>query len=242
MRPHTSYLVCATPRSGSFLLCEALKTSGIAGRPEEYFWRDDEPFWKNRWGVSFYADYVAHAIEEGTTPNGVFGAKLMWAYFADDVAPKLRGIPTYRDLPLCNLLPAVFPNLRYLYITRQDKVRQAVSHLKAIQTNVWAVSAGEVPTPAREPTYDFAALDHLVRELTDQDAAWRRYFADCGVAPLRVVYEELAREYEGTRDAVLAYLGLVVPPAHVFAPRRLRRQADATSDAWVARYLREKRG
>jgi trehalose 2-sulfotransferase len=32
-----SYLVCATPRSGSTLLCEALKATGVAGRPEEYF-------------------------------------------------------------------------------------------------------------------------------------------------------------------------------------------------------------
>ena len=32
-----SYLVCATPRSGSTLVCQALKETGIAGRPEEYF-------------------------------------------------------------------------------------------------------------------------------------------------------------------------------------------------------------
>ena len=54
METNTSYLICATPRSGSFLLCEALKNTGIAGNPEEYFWRGDEPFWKERWGVSNY--------------------------------------------------------------------------------------------------------------------------------------------------------------------------------------------
>ncbi|MBA2364790.1 MAG: hypothetical protein H0V86_14810, partial [Chloroflexia bacterium] len=42
MHPHTSYLICGTPRSGSFLLCEALKNTGLAGMPEEYFWRGDE--------------------------------------------------------------------------------------------------------------------------------------------------------------------------------------------------------
>src|SRR5204862_7996684 len=35
--PSRSYLICATPRSGSTLLCEALKAGGIAGIPEEYF-------------------------------------------------------------------------------------------------------------------------------------------------------------------------------------------------------------
>src|SRR3954447_6997345 len=37
MHPDRSYLVCATPRSGSTLVCHALEETGIAGRPEEYF-------------------------------------------------------------------------------------------------------------------------------------------------------------------------------------------------------------
>ena len=37
MKPDCSYLVCATPRSGSTLVCHALEETGVAGRPEEYF-------------------------------------------------------------------------------------------------------------------------------------------------------------------------------------------------------------
>src|SRR5919109_2288957 len=37
MTAERSYLVCATPRSGSTLVCQALKETGVAGRPEEYF-------------------------------------------------------------------------------------------------------------------------------------------------------------------------------------------------------------
>ena len=37
MEPDRSYLVCATPRSGSTLVCHALEETGVAGRPEEYF-------------------------------------------------------------------------------------------------------------------------------------------------------------------------------------------------------------
>src|SRR4051794_11021098 len=35
--PLLGYLVCATPRSGSTLLCELLTSTGVAGRPAEYF-------------------------------------------------------------------------------------------------------------------------------------------------------------------------------------------------------------
>src|SRR3954453_1951322 len=37
VRPELSYLVCATPRSGSTLLCHLLDQTGMAGHPEEYF-------------------------------------------------------------------------------------------------------------------------------------------------------------------------------------------------------------
>lgn len=37
VRPELSYLICATPRSGSTLLCAALDDTGIAGHPEEHF-------------------------------------------------------------------------------------------------------------------------------------------------------------------------------------------------------------
>src|SRR6476469_7593331 len=37
MQPERSYLVCATPRSGSTLVCHALEETGVAGRPEEHF-------------------------------------------------------------------------------------------------------------------------------------------------------------------------------------------------------------
>src|SRR5579864_9417497 len=86
MQPQISYLVCGTPRCGSSLLCEALKNTGVAGRPEEYFWRGDESFWRERWGVSTYEEYLTRAIEQGTTSNDVFSAKLMWGYFDDFVA------------------------------------------------------------------------------------------------------------------------------------------------------------
>src|SRR4051795_11891381 len=35
--PTLVYLVCATPRSGSTLLCESLAATGVAGHPDEFF-------------------------------------------------------------------------------------------------------------------------------------------------------------------------------------------------------------
>src|SRR3982751_3375143 len=127
--PDRSYLVCATPRSGSTLVCHALKKTGVAGRPEEYFEAlrhsgrprrreeyflgvgdqsildqlrgrgvaDDAQPRSPLWSRTAYDRYLEWAIETGTTPNGVFSAKLMWGYFGDFVS-LLRNVPRYRDL------------------------------------------------------------------------------------------------------------------------------------------------
>ena len=235
MRPHTSYLVCGTPRCGISLLCEALKNTGSAGRPEEYFWRDDELFWSERWGVSTYADYLDKALEEGTTLNSVFGAKVMWGYF-DDFVSKLRQIPDCRGMAVPDLMQIVFPNLHYIWMTRRDKVRQAVSFWKAIQTDVWAWTTDEPPVPAKEPAFDFEAIDYLVQEIVTHEAAWQQYFSECGVTPFTVIYEDLVLACEETALQILQYLNIPIPENLVFAERRLKKQADALSEEWVQRY------
>ncbi len=60
----------------------------------------------------------------------------MWGYFGDFVS-LLRNIPRYRDLPLAELMPTVFPNLTFVRVVRANKVRQAVSLWKAVQTARW---------------------------------------------------------------------------------------------------------
>ena len=62
--------------------------TGRMGRPEEYFWRWQEAQWASRFGLpapdeSNYAAYVGEALQYGTTPNGVFAAKVFWAHAED---------------------------------------------------------------------------------------------------------------------------------------------------------------
>jgi LPS sulfotransferase NodH len=236
--PHTSYLICATPRSGSSLLCEALKLTRVAGKPGAYFDRGDMPMWSRRWGVSNYAEYLAKALEEGTTTNGVFGAKVMWGYF-HDFERRLRKLPQYRELPLPELLPAVFPNLRYIRMTRRDKVRQAVSYSKAIQTEVWSQKNGQTRVPEKELAYDCEQIDQLVQEIVAHETAWDQYFQFCRVKPFTVVYEDFVAAYESTAIEVLRYLQVPVPDNLSFTGRWMIRQADALSEEWVQRHHEE---
>ena len=267
MRPHTSYLICATQRSGSTLLCEALQNTGLAGWPEEYFQahkntgsiRRAEDYFKGLHVTDMisyldesspsseplpqaegqpYENFLAEVIQHGTTANGVFGAKIMWVYFGGFIG-KLRGIPCYRKLKARNLLPSVFPNLHYIWLTRQDKVRQAVSLWKALQTWVWRQET-DTSSPQKEPHFHFPAIDHLVRELEADELAWQRYFKRHHIQPYTVVYEQLVSTYEETALDILRYLDIPLSHEPTFSERRMKRQADALSEEWVQRYHQHK--
>ncbi len=287
MMPDRSYLVCATPRSGSTLVCQALRETGVAGRPEEYFEAlrhsgrprrpeeyfdgvDDRSLLEHLgerrlaeepqprsplWSRAAYDRYLEWALETGTTPNGVFGAKLMWGYFGD-FASLLRNVPEYRDVPLAALLPTVFPKLRFVRVVRANKVRQAVSLWKAVQTATWrqqdtAAGAGE---GAEEPPYKsflqehrpqlrfhYGAIEHLLNQVMVEEARWDAFFEHSRIKPVLVLYENFADDYEAATRNVLERLELEISPDHEFAPR-MKRQSDGINDDWTRRYADLKLG
>ena len=272
-----SYLICATPRSGSTLLCEALENTGIAGNPKEYFEalratglpRHPKEYFTslenqeimNLLGdfsrldhastpppsqtYASYAEYLAHVLQEGTTFNGIFGAKVMWGYF-DDFISNLRDLPEGREKPVPELLSSIFPDLRYIRVSRLDKVRQAVSLWKAIQTDTWREDepssfVDQQVDGAHEPQkqvlhFHFLAIDYLVRQIEEHERAWQRYFEEAAIRPFNVVYEDLSANYEGTALQILEYLNIPIPEKPLFAARRMKRQSNALSEEWVERY------
>jgi trehalose 2-sulfotransferase len=283
MQPDRSYLVCATPRSGSTLVCHALEETGVAGRPEEYFEalrhsgrprRPEEYFLgvedqsirdhlgersvgsepqprSPLWSRAAYDRYLEWAFETGTTDNGVFGAKLMWGYFGEFVS-LLRNIPACRDVPLAELLPAVFPDLTFVRVVRANKVRQAVSLWKAVQTATWredqasnkAASIEDEGSPpyrsfveAHRPQlrFHYKAIDHLLKGLLIEEASWDAFFEHSGIKPILVLYENFAADYETSTLNLLERLDLTCAEDFEFEPR-MKRQSDKINDDWTRRY------
>jgi LPS sulfotransferase NodH len=257
--PALSYLVCATPRSGSTLLCETLRASGVAGnplehfqhfrasgqarQPREYFTGLDDPevlgllskLDPPRPDPEPSADWWARILAEGTGPNGVWGGKLMWGHMWDllERAHDLDGVGAAADLD--QTLRALFgDDLRLIYVTRPDKVEQAVSLWRAVQTQTWRAGRGVSSDDAR---YAFAGIDHLVGQLEEHDAQWRRWFEAHGRTPLQISYDDLAADPQTAIGAVLRHLGL--PADDVPAPAT-ERQGDARSRAWAQRYRTER--
>src|SRR3954466_6617189 len=141
-----SLLVCATPRSGSTLLCALLEGTKVAGRPQEFFERlahsglprQPREYFEGVDDLEILAllaptdpgspdpvDPIPGALADGSTANGVFAAKLMWTHLVD-LAARLGRAPD------AALLHERFPAPHYVHVTREDKIAQAVSLWRAV--------------------------------------------------------------------------------------------------------------
>jgi LPS sulfotransferase NodH len=278
-----SYLVCATQRSGSTLLCELLKGTGVAGHPEEFFeaMRDtgvpphpgdflrglaatglgvrddpkptDAPAYSSLAGLADYREHLERTFTMGTTPNGVFGAKLMFNQL-DELHALAGRLPELAGLEIEVLLERLFGQPRYIWISRRDVVRQAVSMWKALQSRRWRADDGNGDDDGGDgldgpdgdddesvaPHYRFDAIDHLVRRFQAEERGWQSFFSRHGVEPLAIAYEdELVVDRDGTIRRALEWLG-VSPPPGWHAEEPMRRQSGSSSDDWVAAYHRDR--
>jgi LPS sulfotransferase NodH len=235
-----SYLICATPRSGSTLLCGLLRSTGAAGRPESYFRRPDEQAWADQWhlprnaaGHFDYRDYVRAARAQGTTPNGIFGARVMWPT-VEDIVARLRAARPEPSGTDHDVLSDAFGPVRYVHLRRTDTVAQAVSWARAEQTGYWHPGDG-FPASAPEPQFDFREIRSFVEQIDAHTAAWTRWFATAGVRPHVVRYEELVADMTGVTREILRCLGIESPADQIISAGA-QRQADELNRDWISRY------
>lgn len=244
-----SYLVIATPRSGSTLLGQGLQASGVAGEPREFFGHK-MAHWMERWDTPELPAYVAQLQTRRSSSNGVFGAKLLYGQLLH-----LEGIARQEaDLAALSrgdLLRSLFPDLHILWATRDDKLRQAISWFKARQTGVWgqgrgaeepklgrAWRLGDEPLQPGELAFDFAGIAALLQQAEAEDAAISARMTDAGFTPYRVVYEAYAPRYSEATAEILDWMGIAHPPLNLPNPRTVR-LADDRTDEWVTRFQEE---
>jgi trehalose 2-sulfotransferase len=255
MSAPTAYLVLASQRSGSTLLVESLRATGVAGEPGEFFqylpttsqspqprqWFDGvedesilrllDPLDEGKPDLAppeIWRDYIRTV---GRTPNGIWGGKLMWNQ-TPLLLQRAQGLPDRSGEGLRSAICDVIgsePVLIHVY--RPDVVSQAVSFWRAVQTRVWRGR----PDPVRDARaeYHAGAIAHVVSMLRAQEQGWRAWFAEENVEPMDVPYPMLWRNLTQVVASVLEAVGqdprLAPPPV-------LERQADQRSDEWVDRY------
>jgi LPS sulfotransferase NodH len=220
---------------------ETLRHSSLPRQPREYFAGADLPDVLELLAPVHSGSASSESPEawweriraEGKTENGIWGGKLMWGHVEDFLA-RARGLPGLSGADLETALRTLLNEPRLIFVTRRDKVAQAVSLWKALQTQSWrAADAAD----HSDPRYQYAGIDYLVSQLRSDERAWAEWFASAGLDLLEVSYEEIDA---APQDAVARVLD-VLELADVSAPMpTLSRQRDELSAAWIERYRRER--
>jgi LPS sulfotransferase NodH len=224
------------------LLTDGLHATRRAGRPKQFFLRKYEADFAAAHHLDPNAGFAAYVRDIATataTSNEVFGFKLM-SWYLDDFLARLRetrafGAAGADDL---ELLRNAFPRLRFIYIFRRHKLRQALSKARATQTNLWKVQEGN--RASREPEFDAELIGQCLQDGARQEKIWDRFFQRIGVNPFRIEYEKLCQDYQGTIRGVLGFLQISLPRgAQIVSPVTIR-QADEISRMWEERFLAER--
>lgn len=194
-RASSRYVLCATQRSGSFLLCRQLINAGI-GVPQEYFNPLHIDILCRRWQLDREngQTYLRELYARRTTRNCVWGTKLQWPQY-------LNNLPTI-DAGLLETAHCVF-----LY--RADIPAQAVSLHISIVTGVWGFDGTRTTTNKEGIRLgDIQHVIRCVRTINHENDAWRQFFASRRIAPLTLRYEDLVANQPDSVTRVAELLGL----------------------------------
>lgn len=213
-----SIVLATEERSGSEWLCQLLAGTNRLGRPSEYL--------NGAWVRTFIADYpdrieeqVPLAHHAGTTTNGVFAMKLHTWHF-DRLSEAMR-------------LTDVFPNPMFVRLTRRDRLRQAISLVRARQTNSYHAHTAK----AAEEVYDADDIARTLKDVIRLSSRWDAYFARNGIDPLRIEYEQLEADPVGVMQQIARLVGEQIRPVDLEISRPLKVQRDSVTEAWRSRFL-----
>lgn len=243
--------IASVERTGSTLLCSILRGTGMAGTPIEYLniqtnnfarFRDQHGVprlkshlrplgrartlvgrrfpWRNiDWfDDASWRDYLASIAEANKTPNGVFGVKMHWNQYERHMLN--RGL----DVSFWNA------PVKWVRITRRDEIRQAISFVRAAQTDSWNSSM----QVKREPHYDPEAILAALNRIDHENSCWSTYFDEHDIHPLHITFEELTRDTAKTIRRVMDHIG---SPIEVVPDTQTKPQSDGTNAEWARLFV-----
>jgi LPS sulfotransferase NodH len=225
--PVKRYVILMTPRSGSTVLSAALAKTGVLGRPGERFNRASGYVQElaRKTGARDLAGLIDQVVNTSLTPNGVSGIKgglhqvlpyMMTRHWRDQNADTL-----------------------YLYLTREDVLRQAVSRYKGMETKIWHFRGEETRESRKElleVPYDFDAIQKQVHYIVEMMCDYEMYFARLGILPYRLTYEQVTSQMPEIVAEIARRLDVTLDREITLEEAGMEKLADENSEALIEQF------
>jgi trehalose 2-sulfotransferase len=185
----------------------------------------------------FNIAYLKAAIRAGKGATNVFGLRLMREYL-ENLSIVLEQIFPGLSSDVQRFERA-FGDILYIHVSRENKLAQAVSLVKAQQSGLWHVAPDgteiERLGAPQDPEYDFGLIQQQLVNLEAFDVDWNKWFEQQRVTPMRVRYEILDKEPDKVLHQICDALGVEAPKAGAIRPG-LAKLADDVSVDWMHRF------
>lgn len=220
------YIIASIQRTGSNLLRHLLETVKV-GRPCEMIYEVMEE------------NIETVYLKGKSNPRSeIWGATFHWSHWERALA-KLREI-TSHDSDDFQMLNDTFPGLKFIYLYRLNKIKQAISWVRARQTGQWQYPHNE---SVKEGEYNEVEIDKILMRINLQQVSWQNFFDTYNIRPHFVAYEELCENRIHVISGILKFLGCPLRGVDKINGMQMpiKKQYDAVSEEWYQRFIKNKR-
>lgn len=219
--PQLTFQIATTARTGSTLLAMDLWRSGLAA-PFEYLNRPYMGQLMTRLDSQDFETYWPRLQRLRSDRRGIFGVKIFFPHF------------NLWDVQTEIFSEGVLPQFT-IFLDREDKVAQAVSLSRAVQTQAWAKGA----VAQRAPQYNFEHIHARLEAMAQQEADWHAFFRRTGTTPLTLSYEAYLADRQGACERVANHLSVPLIPFKGAQPPTVESQSDELNAEWIALFRRD---
>ena len=233
-------VLCATQRCGSTMIMEDMRNSGVLGKPEEYF----IPWNPMRKGIDWSAEYEK-ILQKASTSNGVVSFKVM-ANQLPDIEAALDGEPV-TDNRAFSRFRDMIGDAVWVYIRREDILRQAISREISRQTGVNHATAessdehfaGNTMKGYRSDynigvKYSESAIHKALDDIVAENIIWKRFFRDWDILPYTITYENAEHIFPHHIEMMAQLCGVSLP--ETLPERKMVKLANKVNEEWYERY------
>ena len=153
-------------------------------------------------------NFIPKRRDTGNIPPAIY-SRIIWSFQFRELIDNLRqvgGVPDHVNNK--DLLNHLYPNIKYIYLYREDKVRQAVSIEAARQSGQWLVTGREKVDEFTDYKYDLGVLAQELIWRLDAEELWKDIFAEFRIDPLVINHEHFMKTKAMTLSKIALYLGL----------------------------------
>jgi len=207
-KENKAFVILATQRSGSTMLCKDVHSLEVLGSPDEHFWPLLQKHDPNKTGEDFLQSFL---INGNTTNSDYYSIKLMYDYLhkfgfwvSDRTLPFDQNTEYYRKYAI-NFFLENFDDVKFVYLTRKNKFEQALSHYRAVKTSVFHLVDNKeirnvnITNPMNEnqllESIDVNLFDRLYNKATNEDQKLKELIDEMGIKYVELVYEEIRNDY-----------------------------------------------